>query len=161
MMIKQLMIELTRNRQEHQFHSIEEALTDCFRHDEMKKSFMDIDTYLLKTKSSVTQYQWFDKNEKPITNQEFHIVLCDSKIVQVFELSNIEPKDLLKTYVHHHTVKDDQEVKIITSCWPSTMTPLKDIANDTCWVYSEGNYEEKLYKETDGYENESHKPPEW
>lgn len=41
------------------------------------------------------------------------------------------------------------------------MTPLKDIANDTCWVYSEGEYEEKLYKETDGYENESHKPPEW
>lgn len=160
-MIRQLMIELPRNRQEHQFHSIEEALTDCFHHDEMKKSFMDIDTYLLKTKSSVTQYQWFDKNNNPIKNQEFHIVLCDSKIVQVFELSNIEPKDLLKTYVHHHTVKDDQEVKIITSRWPSTDQPLKDLVHDHCWTYHNGQYEEKLYKETDGYANERHQPPEW
>ena len=70
-MIKQLMIELTRNRQEHQFHSIEEALTDCFRHDEMKKSYMDISGYLLKTKSSSLQYQWYDKNNNSIKIKSF------------------------------------------------------------------------------------------
>ena len=160
-MIRQLKLDRLASRCELNFYSIEEALTDCFQNEHMNKSYMDMSGCLLKTKSSHLQYQWFDKNNNPIKNQEFHIVLCDSTIVQVFELSNMEPQDLLKTYVHHHTVKDDQEVKIITSRWPSTMTPLKDIANDTCWVYSEGNYEEKLYKETDGYENESHKPPEW
>lgn len=160
-MIRQLKIERPVGQYNRNFHSIEEALTTCFQNEPMSESYMDISGCLLKTKSSSLQYQWFDKNNNNIRNQEFHIVLCDSKIVQVFELSNIEPKDLLDTYIENHTVNDDQEVKIITTRWPSTMTPLKDLVNETCWTYSKGAYEEKLYKETFGYENESHQPPEW
>lgn len=160
-MIRQLKLDRLASRCERNFYSIEEALTTCFQNEHMNKSYMDISGYLLKTKSSSLQYQWYDKNNNSIKNQEFHIVLCDSKIVQVFELSNMEPKDLLKTYVHHHTVNDDQEVKIITSRWPSTDQPLKDLVHDHCWTYHNGQYEEKLYKETSGYANESHQPPEW